>query len=166
MPREYLGDKETNTLMAAMLRQILLAPDIQPYVVADCQRLIDQEVSGKSGVSGTAVKVAYKTVKSLAPGYLPGRVEAYLPELVAVLEPYWADYTASGASGFGDYLVKRGDEVSEALLSVTDARAKTTQRPTILKAYGAIRGSAVKHVAAALPNVGSLVQKYADESLS
>ena len=58
--------------MAAMLRQILLAPDIQPCVVADCQRLIDQEVCGKSGVSGTAVKVAYKTVKSLAPGYLQG----------------------------------------------------------------------------------------------
>ena len=147
--------------MAAMLRQILLAPDIQPYVVADCQRLIDQEVCGKSGVSGTAVKVAYKTVKSLAPGYLQGRVEAYLPELVAELEPYWADYIASGASGFGDYLVKRTDGVSEALLSVTDARAKTTQRPTLLKAYGAIRSGAARHVAAALPNVGSLVQKYA-----
>jgi hypothetical protein len=152
--------------MAAMLRQILLAPDIQPYVVADCQALIEQQVSAKSGVSGTAVKAAYKTVKSLAPGYLHGRVESYLPELIAGLEPYWADYTASGASGFGDYLVKRGDEVSEALLSVTDARARTTQRPTIGKAYGAIRGSAAKHVAAALPDVGSLVQKYADESLS
>jgi len=152
--------------MAATLGQILLAPDTQPHVVADCQRLIDQEVSGKSGVSGTAIKVAYKTVKSLAPGYLQGRVEAYLPELLTQLEPYWADFTASGVSGFGDYLVKRGDEVPEALLAVTDARAKTTQRPTILKAYGAIRGSAAKHIEAALPSVGSLVQKYADGSLS
>ena len=152
--------------MAAKLGQILLAPDTQPHVVADCQRLIDQEVSGKSGVSGTAVKVAYKTVKSLAPGYLQGRVEAYLPELVTQLEPYWADFAASGAADFGDYLVKRGDEVSESLLSVTDARAKTTQRPTILKAYGAIRGSAAKHVAAALPNAGALVQKYAAGSVS
>ncbi|HYB16456.1 MAG TPA: hypothetical protein VEF71_13435 [Streptosporangiaceae bacterium] len=152
--------------MAATLRQILLAPDTRPQVVADCQRLIDQEVSGVSGVSGTAVKVAYKTAKSLAPGYLHGRVEAYLPELVTQLEPYWAGFAASGASEFGDYLVKRDDEVSEALLSVTDARAKTTQRPTVLKAYGAIRGSAAKHVAAALPSVGSLVQKYADGSVS
>jgi len=152
--------------MAAMLRQILLAPDIQPCVVADCQRLIEQQVSGKSGASGTAVKVAYKTVKSLAPGYLQDRVESYLPELVAGLEPFWAGYTASGASGFGDYLAKRGDEVSDALLSVTDARARTTQRPTIGKAYGAIRGGAARHIAAALPDVGSLVQKYADDSLS
>ena len=51
--------------------------------------------------------------------------------------------------------------MSEALLSVTDAQAETFQRPTILKAYRAVRGSAAKHVVAALPNVGSLVQKYA-----
>jgi len=152
--------------MAAMLRQILLAPDTQPPVVADCHRLIDQEVSGKSGVSGTAVKLAYKSAKSFAPGYLHGMVESLLPDMVAELEPYWAHFTASGASGFGDYLVKRGDEVSGALLSVTDARAKVSERPTILKAYGAVRGSAARHVAAALPNVGSLVQKYADGSLS
>jgi hypothetical protein len=152
--------------MAATLGQILLAPDTQPHVVADCQRLIDQEVSGKSGVSGTAVKVAYKTARSLAPGYLQGRVEAYVPELVTQLEPYWADFTASGAAEFGDYLVKRGDEVSEALLSVTDARAKTTQRPTLLKAYSSIRGSAARHVTAALPEVGALVQKYAAGSVS
>jgi len=152
--------------MAATLRQILLAPDTQPHVVADCQRLIEQEVAGKSGISGTAVKLAYKTVKSFASGYLQATVESLLPDMVAELEPYWADFTASGASGFGDYLVKRGDEVSEALLSVTDARAKSSERPAILKAYGAVRGGAAKHVAAALPNVGALVQKYADGSLS
>ncbi len=152
--------------MVATLGQILLAPDTQPHVVADCQRLIDQEVSGKSGVSGTAVRLAYKTAKSLAPGYLQATVESLLPDMVAELEPYWADFAASGASGFGDYLVKRGDGVSEALLSVTDARAKGSDRAAILKAYGAVRGSAAKHVTAALPNVGSLVQKYADGSLS
>ena len=152
--------------MAATLRQILLAPDTQPHVVADCQLLIDQEVAGKSGVSGTTVKLAYKTAKSFAPGYLQRMVKSLLPDMVAELEPYWDGYTASGASGFGDYLAKRSDDVSEALLSVTDARAKVSERAVILKAYGAVRGSAAKHVAAALPNVGSLVQKYADGSLS
>ncbi|MGO9192520.1 MAG: DUF6918 family protein, partial [Streptosporangiaceae bacterium] len=57
--------------------------------------------------------------------------------------------------------VKRSDEVSESLLSVTDARAEISERPAILKAYRAVRGGAAKHVAAALPNLGSLVQKYA-----
>jgi hypothetical protein len=36
-----------------------------------------------------------------------------------------------------------------------------TSRPTITKDYGAVRGGAAKHVAAALPDVGALVQKYA-----
>ncbi len=147
--------------MAAMLQQILLAPDTQPNVVADCLKLIEQEVAAKSGVSGTAVKLAYKTANAFASGYLREVVESLLPDLVAELEPYWADFTASGASGFGDYLAKRGDEASEALLSVSDARARISQRPTIIKAYGAVRGSAARHVTAALPNVGTLVQKYA-----
>jgi len=67
--REHPNDKE-NTAMAATLQEILLAPDTQPHVVASSLKLIDQEVSGKSGVSGTAVKLAYKTAKTFASGYL------------------------------------------------------------------------------------------------
>jgi hypothetical protein len=147
--------------MAPTLHQILLAPDTQPAVVADCLTLIEQEVAGKSGISGTAVKLAYKTARTFAKGYLRSTVESLLPDLVTELEPYWADFTASGASGFGDCLAKRGDEVAEALLSVSDARAKMSERPVIIKAYGTVRGGAAKHVAAALPNVGALVEKYA-----
>jgi hypothetical protein len=130
-------------------------------VVDDCQQLIEQEVAGKSGISGTAVKLAYKTANAFARGYLHNIVETLLPDMVNQLEPYWADFTASGASDFGDYLVKHGDEVAQALLVVTDAKAKASQRPTIVKAYGAVRGGAAKHITTALPNVGSLVQKYA-----
>jgi hypothetical protein len=146
--------------MAAALQDILLAPDVQPTVTADCLKLIDQEVSDKSGVSGTAVKVAYKTVKTFKPGYLQSMMERLLPDIVDQLEPYWADFIASGAAEFGDYLVKRSEEVSEALLSVTDKHAESSVRPAILKAYRAVRGGAAKHVAAALPQIGALVQKY------
>ena len=147
--------------MASTLHDILLAPDTRPAVVADCLKLIEQEVASKSGVSGAGVKLAYKTAKSFASGYLQSTVESLLPDLVAQLEPYWADYAASGASGFGDYLAKRGDEVSEALLSVSDERAQRSSRAVIIKAYRAVRGGAAKHVTAALPAVGALVQKYA-----
>lgn len=146
--------------MAATLEEILLTPDTQPKVVADCFTLIEQELGDKSGVSGAAVKLAYKTANSFAPGYLRDRMEEMLPQIVANLEPYWADFSASGGSQFGDYLVKRGDEVSEAMLSVTDEMAGKSQRPTVLKAYKTVRGGAVKHVEAALPRLGDLVQKY------
>ena len=147
--------------MAPTLHETLLTPDTEPSVVADSLTLIEQEVRGKSGISGAAVKLAYKTAKTFAKGYLQSTVESLLPDLVTQLEPYWADFTASGASGFGDYLVKRGDEVSEALLSVSDARARMSERPVIIKAYGTVRGGAAKHIQAALPNLGAMVEKYA-----
>ena len=147
--------------MAATLRQILLAPDTRPQVIADCYALIEQEISGKSGISGTAVKLAYKTVNTFMPGHVRYMVESLLPDMVDQLEPYWADFATSGGSEFGDYLAKHGEEVSQALLSVTDARAAASGRPTIIKAYRSVRGGATKHIEAALPQVGSLVLKYA-----
>ncbi len=147
--------------MAATLQEILLAPGTQPMVIADCFRLIEQEVSGMSGVSGTAVKLAHKTVNTFMPGHIRHMVKVLLPEMVDQLEPYWADFSTSGGSEFGDYLAERGAEVSQALLSVTDARAAASGRPTVIKAYRAVRGSAAKHVEAVLPHVGDLVLKYA-----
>ena len=147
--------------MPATLQEILLAPDARPQVLADCYALLEQEVASMSGISGTAVKLAYKTVITFAPGHVRFMVESLLPRMVDNLQPFWADFNTSGGSEFGDYLAKRGDEVSEALLSVTDARAAASDRPTIIKAYGSVRGSAVRHVEAALPQLGNLVLKYA-----
>ena len=145
----------------ATLQQTLLTPETQPHVVDDCVTLIHDEVSSKSGISGTAVKLAYKTANTFASGYLRAMVELLAPDMIIQLEPYWADFAASGAGDFGDYLVKHGDEVSEALLSVTDKRADSSKRPSILKAYKTVRGGASKHVMAALPALGAMVQKYA-----
>lgn len=150
--------KETTSQMAT-LSDALLRPDVFPHVIADCQALVDQEVSAKSGLSATAVKVAYKAVKSFAPGYYQSAIEAMLPGMVAQLEPFWADYTMTGGQ-FGDYLAKRGDEVAEALLSVTDQMARDSERAVVVKAYNAVRGGAAKNIEAALPDLGALVQKY------
>jgi hypothetical protein len=145
----------------ATLQETLLAPDVRPAVIADFHALIKQQVTEMSGLSGTAVKVAYKTVNAVASGHVRHMVESLLPDMAGQLEPYWADFNAGGGSEFGDYLAKRGEEVSEALLSVTDARGAASGRPTVIKAYKAVRGGAAKHVTAALPQVGALVQKYA-----
>jgi hypothetical protein len=147
--------------MAATLQEILLTPDARPKVLADCQMLIDQEIADKAGVSGTAIKLAYKTAASFAPGYFRNTLEKMLPLIVGKLEPHWAGFSASGGSEFGDYLSKRGPEVSEDLLSLSDGIAATSKRPAIIKAYRAVRGGAAKHVEAALPRVGDLVMRYA-----
>jgi hypothetical protein len=147
--------------MAAMLQEILLAPDRKPQVVTDCCTLIDNEIADKSGISGTAVKLAYKTVNAVASNHIRHMVQSLLPQMVEKLEPYWEDFNAAGGGSFGDYLAKRGDEVAESLLQVTDERAARSSRGSIIKAYKSVRGGAGKHIQAALPQVGNLVTKYA-----
>jgi hypothetical protein len=147
--------------MPVPLTQILLAPDTQPKVVDDCYALIGEQLSEKSGVGGTALKVAYKTVNTFIPGHIRFMVGALLPGMVQQLDPYWADFNASGGADFGDYLTKHGEEVAQALLSVTDASAAASERPVIVKAYNTVRGGAARHIEAALPAVGALVVKYA-----
>jgi hypothetical protein len=146
--------------MAATLQEILLAPDTRPHVVDDCYALIQREIGDKSGISGTAVKLAYKTVTTFAPGHIRHMVEILLPRMVEELQPFWVDFNAAGGTEFGDYLAKRGDEVADALLTVTDERAAASGRPVIVKAYRSVRSGAAKHIEAALPQVGELVLKY------
>jgi hypothetical protein len=83
-----------------------------------------------------------------------------LPGMVYQLEPYWADFNTSGGADFGDYLAKRGPEVSESLLAVTDDMAAKSGRAVVVKAYQLVRGGAGKNIEAALPALGAMVQKY------
>jgi hypothetical protein len=146
--------------MAVTLEQILLAPDTRPKVADDCFLLVEQQIAEISGVSGAAVRLAYKTVNTFRPGHIRHLVGTMLPDLVVSLEPYWADFSMSGGAGFGDYLAKRGEEVSQSLLSVSDTKATTSSRPVVIRAYHSVRGSARKHIEAALPQVGDLITKY------
>ena len=143
--------------MAETLQEALLAPDVRPNVVADAVTLVDEEVAEK----GLIIKGAYKTVTAFASGIIRDVIDGLLPDFLAKLQPYWADFAANGGGSFGDYLAARGEEVSEALLSVTDERAANSERAPLRKAYSAVRPSGVKNVEAALPRLGALVQKYA-----
>jgi hypothetical protein len=144
----------------ATLQQQLLTPENMPRLIADAQALVDNEISSK-GITAAPIKAAYKAVTSFAPGYLTEAITAMLPGMIIQLDPYWADFKASGGADFGDYLAKRGDEVSQSLLAVTDDMAQKSGRGTVVKAYQMVRGSAGKNIETALPALGQLVQKYA-----
>jgi hypothetical protein len=145
----------------ATLHEMLLAPDVEPKVVTDVLALVDNELASKSGISGTAVKVAFKAITAFAPGYYQETVASMVPDMVDQLAPFWADFQASGSADFGDYLVKRSDEVVPAMLVVTDAMRDRSGRTAVVKAYSAVRNGASKHIEAALPNLGAMIQKYA-----
>jgi hypothetical protein len=148
-------------IVISTLPDILLADGAKERLVADCQALVEQELAAKSGVAAGALRLAYKAVTAFAPGYYQSTVEKLVPDMLGRLQPFWADFQAAGGGQFGDYLVKRGEEVSEELLSITDAMAGGSKRPAVVKAYNAVRGGAGKHIEAALPAVGALVEKYA-----
>ena len=145
------------------LQETLLAPDIKPQVIADCENLVDHEVADMAGVTGTAVRLAYKTVRAFDAGHIRAMIETILPSVADALQPYWDKFSAESAGNgdFGGYLASHEDEVAEALLAITDSRQRASSRATIVKAYKTVRGSAIKHVKAALPALGALVQKYA-----
>jgi hypothetical protein len=142
------------------LQELLLTPENAPRLIADTQALVDNEI-GSKGITAAPLKGAYKVVTAFAPGYYQEAISAMLPGMVYQLEPYWADFAMSGGADFGDYLAKRGDEVSESLLAVTDEMAANSGRAAVVKAYQLVRGGAGKNITAALPALGAMVQKYA-----
>ncbi|MFC9896676.1 DUF6918 family protein [Nocardia sp. NPDC127579] len=147
--------------MVAALSESLLNDANRTAFLADAKEVLDAEVSDKGGASGLAVKAAYAAAKKVSPTIVPDALESLAPKLVAQLEPFWQEYAASGSGTFADALVGKSDEVAEALLAVTDARAEASTRPALQKAYSSLRSSAKKNVIEALPRVGELVQRHA-----
>jgi uncharacterized protein DUF6918 len=147
--------------MYTTLPDVLDANGAQQQIARDCVALVDQEISAKSGISAAALKLAYAAVTTFAPGYYLTTVEKLVPKMLRQLQPFWADFHAGEGGQFGEYLASRGQDVSEALLAVTDDLAQGSPRGAIIKAYNAVRDGARGHIEAALPSVGALVEKYA-----
>ncbi len=134
----------------------------RPRVLADCERLIDQEVADKGGLSGMGIKVAYKLVCAVKPGIIREVMDGLLDDFVSRVEPFWADHQKAGGDGktFGASLEKRSGEVANALLGITDDRAQKTTHATLKSAYQKLRPEAVKHVTVAIPRVGRTLSPY------
>lgn len=148
--------------MADTLKARLLDADRRNDVVTDLEQLIDQEVADKSGLSGGIIKTGYATVKKVKPGIIWGAVNSLLDEFVDALEPYWTSYNAEApGSGFGPYLAARPQEVSEALLAVTDRRAEKSTRGSVTSVYSKLRPKGQENVIEALPRLGTVIEKHA-----
>jgi hypothetical protein len=83
-----------------------------------------------------------------------------LEEFVDALEPHWAAYRAQPAGDFGAFLSHRPQEVSQALLEVTDRRAKGSS-PAVTSVYTKLRPKGQDNVIEALPRLGQLVERHA-----
>jgi hypothetical protein len=142
------------------LKSLLLAPGKRPVVVDDCARLIDEEVDSKGGLSGMAIKMTYKVVKALKPTMIRESVDALLDEFVEKLEPHYAKYREGGAGSLESYCGKNAASLADALLGITDQRARRSKNGTLKGAYEKLRPEGKKHVEAAMPRVARMLTRH------
>ena len=146
-----------------MVSEKLINENNRDSVVVDCCAIIDRHVSAKSGLSGIAIKGAYKAVKAIKRGFVTNVVDALLDEWVEKLTEFEREHEAKGGQGaLADYLVAEKGRVAQALVEVTDKRAESTKHKTAKKFYLRLRDKALQNVEDAVPDLAGLVTKYVD----
>jgi len=142
------------------LKERLGAAPIRPLLIRDCVDLIDTQVKGKTGLSGIAIKGAYKTIKAVKKGFITEVVDNLLDDWLEQLQPHHDTWVAENSGTFANFLATRTDAVADDLLKVTDIRAESTRHTTAKKAYQKMRGSAKANVVQAVPDLGRVVEKH------
>ena len=148
-----MTDAAIDTLESRLLKDT----SKRPRILDDCVKLIDAEVDSKGGLSGLAIKGGYKVVQSMKPGFVRESMDHLLDDFVRRLEPFYVKHKEKNGDNvklFGDFLSRNATEVADALLGITDDKAKRAKNPGLKSAYDKLRPQAKKHVEEAVPRVG------------
>jgi cytochrome P450 len=140
------------------LREILGQPAIRKQVVADSERVIEEEVASK-GLMGMPIKAAYAVVKAIKPGFIPEVIDGLLDDFADRVDPFYQAAIAKNEPVTA-HMNARAGEVAEALLGITDQRAQRAKNQVVKAAYEKLRPMAKKHTEAAVPRVSRLVAKH------
>jgi hypothetical protein len=141
------------------LKELFGDPSRRQDVVRDCCELIDQEVKDKSGLSGMAIKAGYAVVNGVKPTFVREAVDHLLDQFAERLDPIYQEAKGAGKPVAEHFVTNKG-RVADALLAITDERAKRSKSGAVVKTYEKLRGSAKSNVEAAMPRLGALVAKY------
>jgi hypothetical protein len=144
----------------ASLREQLGSGEKRNAVIDDALVVLDQEVDDRSGITGLAIKGAYKVVKGIKPGFLREVVDALLDDFLDAIDPVYQE-AAQQKKPAGQHLVDNQSRVADALLAVTDRRAQHAQRQVVRSAYDKLRPMAKKQVEQAAPRLAKLLEKHA-----
>jgi phage-related tail fiber protein len=142
------------------LTEALTGETKKSAVIEDCVSLIDAEVGDKGGLSGLAIKAGYKTVQGIKPGFVRQVVSDLLPEFARALQPIFDEAATKGAS-VREHFASNTTRVADALLTITDDKAKRSKSGMVKGTYEKLRGSAKKNVEAAVPRLAAMIEKHA-----
>lgn len=145
--------------MTTKLADVLNSPEKKATVVKDCLALIDAEVADKGGLSGMAVKTGYKAVKGVKPGFVENVVRDLLPEFAAAVDPVYQEAKAQDRP-VGAHFSAEKSRVADSLLAITDGKAERSKNRVVKKTYATLRGTAKRHVEAAVPRLGGLIERH------
>jgi len=143
----------------ASLIDIAKDPAKRRAIVDDAARLLNEEVNDKRGLSGKAVKFAFRAVKGVSPGMIPMSIDALLDDFCVAIQPIWEECQSSGQTA-RVYFQTRSHDVANALLSITDARAQRSTQRVLKSTYSKLRGQAIKHITEAMPRLGDLIERH------
>ncbi len=141
------------------LSEVVADPARRKRVVDDGVAVIEAEVADKGGLSGLAIKAAFAMVQRLKPGFVGGTLNHLLNDFARQIDPFWADCQAT-QEATRTYFVRRAPTVADALLKITDDRARTAAGP-VRNTYDKLRPQAQKHVQEAMPRLADLLKKHA-----
>lgn len=143
------------------LVDVLLAPERRAAVVRDAVAMIEAEVEAKKGLTGLALKGAYKVVRTARSDFVANALERMLPDFASRLEPLVLEREAQAPrSSLESYFQERASLVAAALLSITDERAQRAQNGGRRAAYEKLRPAAQHHVEEAAPGIGKLLDRH------
>jgi hypothetical protein len=143
----------------ATLRELLAGPVKRGPLIDDALRVLDAEVADKSGLSGIAVKTAYKVVKGVSPNFTREVVDALLDDFLDGLDPLYQEALSKGIKP-RQHLQANPGRVADALLGITDRRAARSKNALVKATYEKLRGQAKKHVETAVPRLGELFERH------
>ncbi|AXQ29095.1 hypothetical protein D0B54_10530 [Solimonas sp. K1W22B-7] len=137
-----------------------MAPEKKDAAVADLAKLLEGALAHRGGLTGMALKTGLAMLKSGKPDVMQRGAARMLPEFAVQLQPLFERFQKDGGADFTAFLKKNAGETATVLARTIDQLMSTSQNATAKSLYGKFRGGADKDIAAMVPEVGRLVQKY------
>lgn len=143
------------------LIEIIKNKSAKSSIIDDCTVLIDRQVAAKGGMSGMALKAAYRVVKGVGPTYIPGAIGRLLPEVLQALDPMWETGLQMGDPV--THLTENSAQTADTILSVTDARIQHSNG-VVKSSYLKLRKSVQGDVVAAVPELVKIIGNHTQVS--
>lgn len=142
------------------LSAIVLSVTDPEALVNDLARTVETHIAGKSGISGTAMKLGFGALRSAKPDIAARAARSLLPHIAKALDPIYDAFKSSGSGDFGNYLGQHSVKAAALVIDTVDTRIAQSENTTAKAVYKRFRGSAGDELQKLLPSLGRVLTKH------